>query len=407
MTPSLWRTRTFPLIWASLWISGIGDWVLSIAMPLYLFASSSSSLLIGGWLLALTIPRIVISLFAGSFVDQGWTQHALVLAYAGRGIAVALLPFISLPSGLPLFYTCGAVLGALGALGDVATGVWLPQVVGESRITEASGWGGVSWELTRLFAPPLGGFLYVWSGFAAVTWLDSVTFFLAIAGLVGVMTMAPLQKMNQGQERKKWHKGLIVISHTPSLRSLAMLTLGAGMAEGVIGVIGVPWLVTVLHGGAVERGWLATAQGIGGLLGGWWAARSPKGERMGWTFLAFGCLSLALTWGVTFPMPSSLRWSFALLIKGVSGIPLVIGTVRLRAALIRWTEASVRGRVLGACVLLEQGGMAMGQVVGSLSAELWGVLPALSLQGGIYLLLRWCSPPHMDNERSNEHGSSF
>jgi hypothetical protein len=233
-----------------------------------------------------------------------------------------------------------------------------------------------------------------------------VTFFLAIAGLVGVMRMAPLQKKNQGQERKAWHKGLVVISHAPSLRSLAILTLGAGMAEGVIGVIGVPWLVTVLHGGAVERGWLATSQGIGGLLGGWWA-RSHKIERMGWTFLAFGCLSLALTWGVTFPMPSSLRWSFALLIKGVAGIPLVIGTVRLRVALIRWTEVSVRGRVLGACVLLEQGGMAMGQAVGSLSAELWGVLPALSLQGGIYLLLRWCCPPHTEAERRNEHGSSF
>jgi hypothetical protein len=139
MTPSLWRTRTFPLIWVSLWISGIGDWVLAIAMPLYLFASSSSPLLIGGWLLALTIPRIMISLFAGSVVDQGWTQRSLVVAYIGRGIAVALLPFISLPSSLPLFYTCGAVLGALGALGDVATGVWLPQVVGESQITEASG----------------------------------------------------------------------------------------------------------------------------------------------------------------------------------------------------------------------------------------------------------------------------
>src|SRR5690348_6600431 len=120
---------------------------------------------------------------------------------------------------------------------------------------------------------------------------------------------------------------------------------------------------------------------------------------MGWTFLAIGCLCLALTWGVTFPMPSALRWSFALLIKGVSGIPLVIGTVRLRAALIRWTEARSRGRVLGACAFLEQGGMAMGQAVGSLSAQLWGVLPALSLQGGIYLLLHWCSPPPMDTER--------
>lgn len=392
MTPSLWRTRTFPLLWGSLWISGIGDWVLAIAMPLYLFASSSSPLLIGGWLLVLTIPRIVISLFAGSWVDQGWTQHSLVLAYVGRGIVVALLPFISLPSGLPLFYTCGAVLGTLGALGDVATGVWLPQVVGESQITTATGWDGVSWELTRLLAPPLGGFLYVWRGFATVTWLDSATFFLAIAGIVCVMTMAPLQKMNQRQEHQGWHKGLVVISHAPSLRSLVLLTLGAGMAEGVVGVVGVPWLVTVLHGGAVERGWLATAQGIGGLLGAWWAVHSPQTQRMGWTFLAFGCLSLALTWGVTFPIPSSLQWSFALLIKGASGIPLVVGTVRLRAALIRWTEASVRGRVLGACVLLEQGGMAMGQVVGSLSAQRWGVLPALSLQGGIYLLLNWCCP---------------
>jgi hypothetical protein len=406
MTTSLWHTQSFPCIWISGWISGVGDWVLAIALPLYLFTSSSSPLLIGGWFLVVTLPRLAISLLAGSWIDQGFPQRYLVLAHIARGIAVALLPFIPLPSGLLLFYSCGAILGAFGALGDIASMVWLPQVVGESQIIAAAGWQAASWELTRLFAPPLGGFLYVWGGFAAVTWLDSTTFFLAAAGLACVRASSFPQKTRQHRAEVRWFKGIAIMFHSPSLRSLATLTLGVGMAEGVIAVVGVPWLVTALHGGGVERGWLATAQGIGGLLGGWWAARSAQSHRMGWAFLAFGCLSLALTWGVTIPMPYALQWSFALLIKGVSGIPLVIGTVRLRAALISSSEASVRGRILGTCLLLEQGGMALGQALGSLSTNLWGVLPALSFQGGIYLLLSRCCPPPASSERSPDHGSS-
>ncbi len=40
------------------------------------------------------------------------------------------------------------------------------------------------------------------------------------------------------------------------------------MAQGVINVLFLPFVTDFLHGGAIELGWLQSAAGIGGILGG-------------------------------------------------------------------------------------------------------------------------------------------
>src|SRR5207248_8537080 len=59
------RQRNFALLWSASLISKIGDMVLLIALPFYVYDLTGSTLASGGMLIAETLPRVLIGSFAG------------------------------------------------------------------------------------------------------------------------------------------------------------------------------------------------------------------------------------------------------------------------------------------------------------------------------------------------------
>jgi hypothetical protein len=163
---------------------------------------------------------------------------------------------------------------------------------------------------------------------------------------------------------------------------------GLGMVgEGIINVLGFPWIAVVLRGGAPERGWLATAQAIGG-IGGGLALRALRrvapSRAIGLGCLLFGALSLVLTNVALLPIGAGDRWPLALLLKGLSGAPLVVLTVGLETLLVRSVDDRVRGRVVAAYGAANGCALLLGQAGASVLGERAGVVPVLSLQGVFY-----------------------
>jgi len=171
-----------------------------------------------------------------------------------------------------------------------------------------------------------------------------------------------------------------------ALLAVGGLTMGA---EGIINVLGFPWIAVVLRGGATERGWLATAQGVGGIAGGLTLRtlrRAAPGRVIGVGTVLFGVLSLTLTNIALIPIDAGDRWPLALVLKALSGAPLVVLAVSLDTLLVRSVDDRVRGRVLaaygaaGGCALL------VGQVLASVLGDRLGVAAVLSLQGVLYMI---------------------
>jgi MFS family permease len=161
------------------------------------------------------------------------------------------------------------------------------------------------------------------------------------------------------------------------------------VGEGIINVLGFPWIATVLRGGAPERGWLATAQGVGGIVGGL-ALRGLRqvapGRVIGVGGLLFSGLSLALTNIALLPIGAGGRWPLALLLKGLSGAPLVALTVGLDTLLVRSVDDRVCGRVVAAYGAANGGALLVGQTLASVLGDRLGVVPVLSLQGVFYVV---------------------
>src|SRR6202140_1528925 len=70
------RQRNFGLLWVGQNISMVGDWVLFVALPFYIYALTGSTLATGIMFIVQTLPRLFFGSVAGVFVDR-WNRSSL------------------------------------------------------------------------------------------------------------------------------------------------------------------------------------------------------------------------------------------------------------------------------------------------------------------------------------------
>ena len=87
------RQRNFGLLWVGQNISMIGDWVLFVALPFYIYALTGSTLATGIMFIVQTLPRLFFGSVAGVFVDHLGIVP-MMLTDAGFNIVAALLAFV-------------------------------------------------------------------------------------------------------------------------------------------------------------------------------------------------------------------------------------------------------------------------------------------------------------------------
>lgn len=78
--------RNFALLWVGQVVSLIGDWVLLIALPFYVYALTGSVLATGAMFIAETLPRLVLGSLAGVFVDRWDRRWTMIVADVLRAL---------------------------------------------------------------------------------------------------------------------------------------------------------------------------------------------------------------------------------------------------------------------------------------------------------------------------------
>ena len=64
------RQRDFALLWAGGLISMLGDWLLFIALPFYIYDITGSALATGAMFIAETLPILLFGSIGGVFADR-------------------------------------------------------------------------------------------------------------------------------------------------------------------------------------------------------------------------------------------------------------------------------------------------------------------------------------------------
>lgn len=381
--------RNFSLLWLGQLISGLGDWLLWIALPFYVYERTGSALATGTMFIVQTLPPILFGILAGIFVDQWDRKQTLVIADLLRFLVVLLLLLAYTLDWLWLIYLVVFVETMIGQFFTPAKNALTPQLVHQEELMRANSLISVGSDLTMLVGPALGGILLNPLGLPGVILLDAGSFLLS-GLMIFLIDVSPVHPKVQAAQKgdvsirtklwRDWVTGLQFIKAKPSIKALLAIVGIAMLGQGIVSVMWVAFVKEILGGSAVVYGGVQVAVAIGGLLG------AVILNRLGPTLtpnylIALSGMAIGLFLIATFNLPFL---PLILMIQFLNGIPAVGFFVTLQTSLQTSTSPDYLGRIFGVYATVNALLMLSGQGLASIFGDYLGIVPLLNLAAGLY-----------------------
>jgi hypothetical protein len=331
--------------------------------------------------------------------------------------------------GVPVLPVVYAVVFAQACVVHVvgpASGALVPLVVAAPQLVAANALTTLTGGVARLAGPSLGGALLGFAGFEAVVVVDAASF-LVSAALVALVAVRPTTAAPMASVEPPALRGLTGHAHPTGppgtdvgphpmhlwadlwadlgqglrliagLRRLRVVLCAGGLVMvgyGAVTVLLAAFVRDVLGGGALGFGGLATAQGVGTLLGSALVAQAGSAVRPGRLFaLSLGVTGLALLATFNAPALALALPGMALAGGGIAGSTAGERTLLQTAVPNRYV-----GRILGAFGTSNGSFILVGMGAASALAGPLGVVAALNLAAALYvaaaaLALLWLPAP--------------
>lgn len=367
----------FRWLLASSWTSNVGDGVALAAAPLLIASMTSSPILVAAGAILQFLPWLVFGLHAGAIADRFDRRRLVMLANGARAVVLlALCVFLFTgTANIGIVLATAFLYGTAEVFVDTAGSTLLPMIVKPADLGIGNARLQAGYLVANQFAgPPLGAFLFA-AGTAWPFLLEVICVALAVV-LISRMARTPVPpRASTGSATEKSHvhtdiaEGLRWLWRNPPVRMLVLIILVFNVTWAA------PWGVLVLyatehlHMGAIGYGALTTASAAGGLLAtvsfGWLE------RHVSFATLMRVVLSLEVLMHLAFAL-TTVGW-VALVIMFVFGAyAFVWGTISTTVRQ-RLVPHELQGRVSSVNMVGVFGGMVIGQALGGVIAEIWGL----------------------------------
>lgn len=331
-------TRNFLLLVLGQVSSLFGNYILRLALSMYVLELTGSAAVFAGLLSAATIPTILLSPFGGILADRADRRNIMVALDAMTGTAVlcaALL--LSEQRALVVIGALLVLLSVLGAFETPTVQACIPSMLTGDNIIRGNAVVNQTASISYLTAPLLGGIFYAAFGIKPVMYASVLCFFVTAflecfirldyrpAGFGGnAFAVAKADFLDSvrfiGKERRD------------ILRILLLAALSRFFVMGVT-LVGLPFLVRTVLGldaryyGAAESV-LAVAVIAGSMAAGALAGKIEKGGLSPMLAAVGLCIVLA---GLAFLLPAGTGVRYAVLVAAFCGMQIAISMFSIYA----------------------------------------------------------------------------
>jgi predicted MFS family arabinose efflux permease len=395
-----WSTlfqRNFALLWFGGLASYIGDWAMLVALPLFVYEQTGSTLAAGALLTAKFAPMLLSSV-AGVFVDR-WDRRS-TLVRANLAMTVLTVPLlIPTTSGagaasLWIVYLSVIATSLAGLVVAPAENSLLPTLVGRDRLMVANSLNALNDNIARIAGPALGGLIAAYVGFTGVVIVNAACYASA-ALLVALIRTPQSDTPNRAGQRPhrgtgavssvlaEWVDGLRVVRRSQLVAMVFVATALALLGDSVFSALLAPFVGQNFTDAAAVIGLIAAARGVGGLIAGLLTA--PIARRvlpvhlMGVAAIGIGVLFAAF---VAVPrLPLALA-CVALL----AGVLAVIWGASINTLLQTNVADRYLGRVFGAFSTTNAATMTLGAGAAAVAGQALGTGNLLYVSAALYTL---------------------
>ena len=381
----LWRNRDFRIAWSAVLVNDAGDWVLAIALPVFVFVETGS----GGATAILFVLQFVAGAFlgpiGGSLVDR-WNLRR-VLTWTNLAQAAALMPLLAITGDRiwPAYVVMG-VQSTLAQLNNPANVSLLPRVVQSDQIAGANAALAAAASIARLGGAALGGVLVAWRGLGPIILVDAVSFVAAAIAIRFIQADTSAAAASHEEPKGRLRTALrSVVAHPPLAHVLSLEGL-AQVAQGGFVVLFVVFMVDSLGDDGSGLGLIRGTMAVGALAGSAIIGRISKRVDALMLF-AVGLLGLGLVSLMFWNAPYVTRslWVYVVLFA-LSGIPGAALAVGLFTTIQTRSPRETVGRVVGLLGTSEAIGLGIGSIVAGALVDRVNLQPMLNGQAAIYLL---------------------
>jgi MFS family permease len=397
--------QDFRWLMSAAWTSNIGDGIALAASPLLIASMTSSPILVASGAMLQFLPWLLFGLHAGAIADRVERRMLVMLAHGIRAIIVlALVAFlVTGTANIVIVLAVSFLYGTAEVFADTTSSTLLPMMVKPADL----GIGNARLQAgflvaNQLAGPPLGAFL-----FAVGTFWPFLAQVLAVSVALVLISRIGRQPV---PARASSGADAVPEAHQPVRRDIAEGVRWAWRNKPVRTLIiiilafnvtwAAPWGILVLYAtehlgmGPVGFGALTTASAIGGLaatLSFGWLER-----HVSFATLMKVCLSLEVLMHLSFALTTSGGVALVIMF-GFGAYAFVWGTISTTVRQ-RLVPHDLQGRVGSVNMVGVFGGMVIGQALGGVIAQAWGLTaPWWFAFGGaaLTLLLMWRQISHI------------
>lgn len=393
--PPALKSRPFQLYWIGHLVSITGSQMQLWALYWHLRTLSDQPMVISGIGLARFLPVILLSLIAGVVADRFnrrkiaiFTQLALGLVAMTLGIATA-----SKLVTLLMIFSLMALQAVVVAFDGPARQALIPSLVPRQDLANAYSLTSIASKVGGIVGPAIGGMVIAFWGLQWAYWLNAVSYLAVIVALLGMRYVPELnadRKMDLGADPnlgvgraafRQIREGIEFIRNSPIILSVMILDFFGTFFSSANTLL--PFVARdILHVGALQYGWLSSAQAIGTLSIGVYLSQRSKLLRQGMLIIISVALFGAAT--IVFGLSTSYWLTlFALILIGVfDGLSSIIRNTARQIL----TPDEMRGRMMSITQIFFKGGPQLGEVESGLVAQILGV-PFAIVSGGVGCVL--------------------
>ena len=330
MTEKLF-TKNFTLLILGQLTSLFGNFILKLALSMYVLEVTGSAAIFAGILSAATIPTILLSPLGGILADRADRRNIMVALDALTGVSVLCAAlFLSESNAIAVISTLLIILSILGAFETPTVQACIPTMLQGDNIMKGNAVVNQVASLSYLIAPMLGGVLYAMLGLKPVMYASVVCFF--ITALFECFIKLSYQRIqNQGGVLQIVKQDFLssmqyITKEQTSISKMLLLTALSRFFVMGITIVGLPFLVRTVLGfnpkyyGAAESA-LAVATILGSIAAGI-LAEKLKIHKLSVLLASLGIFIIPA--GIVFLLPVNAIIKYGVTVVSFCGMQAVI-----------------------------------------------------------------------------------
>jgi MFS family permease len=388
---------SFRWLLGSSWVSNIGDGIALAAGPLLVASLTSSPVLVAMAGLLQRLPWLLLGLYAGAIADRVDRRRLVIAADLTRALIIAVLCAVIVTGHVSI----GIVLVALFLLGvaevfaDTTSQTLLPMVVEPRDLGVGNARLQSSFLLAnQIVGPPVGAFLFA----LGLAWPFATQAVLVAASVLLVARIATpkgaVRDTAGSHVLRDIAEGVRWLVRNDAVRTLAIVIVAFNITWGAAWSVLVLYALDHLNMGAVGYGLLTSAAAVGGLVS--TGAYDWIERRFDLATMMKVCLLLEVSTHLALALTTT-GWLAMIIMVVFGAYAFVWGavsmTVRQRA-----TPTELQGRVGSVYMVCVFGGIVIGQALGGVIAERWGLTAPFWFAfagAGLTLALVWGQLAHI------------